>query len=276
MTESLGELDGACQGLLERRPEVVVLCGGDGTYMAGVTALVRAFGSRSLPCLVFAPAGTVATVARNFGQRSDLLPTLRRVLGGLPLPAARECPTLQVAETRGSTRIGFIFGTGLVARFFERYYASGAGGYRAAARIVARVFAGSFVGDAYSRSVLGPLSCTLRVDGCPLPPRAYSLIACSVVQDLGLHLLVTHRAGEDFERPHLVASPLAPRRLGPQALRVLLGRPLKGAENFDGLATSFAVRFPDGKAGPYVLDGDMLHAPEVTVTAGPRIRLVAL
>jgi diacylglycerol kinase (ATP) len=276
VTGSLTDLDVACRGMLERRPEFVVLCGGDGTFMAGVSALARAFGSRPLPALVFAPAGTVATVARNLGQKSELIPTVRRALDSAPLPPARPRPTLRVAESGGATRVGFIFGTGLVARFFEHYYAAGAGGYGAAARIVARVFAGSFVGDAYSRGVLDPLPCTLCVDGRALGPSAYSLIASSVVRDLGLHLWVTHRAGEDFQRPHLVASPLPPRRLGPQAPRVLLGKSLRGAENFDDLVTRFAVRFPDGHAGPYVLDGDMLHAPEVEVSAGPAIRVIAL
>lgn len=276
VTEGLADLDAACRGMAEREPELVVLCGGDGTFMAGVSALGRAFESRPLPALVFAPAGTVATVARNFGHASDLLPTLRRVLDGAPLPPARERPTLRVVESGGATRVGFIFGTGLVARFFEHYYAAGAGGYRAAARIVARIFVGSFVGDAYSRSVLEPLPCTLSVDGRVLTPGAYSLIAASVVRDLGLHLWVTHRAGEEFDRPHLVASPLPPRQLGPQAPRVLLGKSLRGSDNFDDLVTRFAVRFPDGHAGPYVLDGDMLHSPEVEVSAGPRIRVVAL
>ena len=44
----------------------VILAGGDGSYMAGVTALARAFGDGALPPLAFAPGGTVGTVARNW------------------------------------------------------------------------------------------------------------------------------------------------------------------------------------------------------------------
>jgi hypothetical protein len=182
-----------------------------------------------------------------------------------------ERPTLRVVSP-DAERLGFIFGTGLVARFFDRYYAAGAGGYGAAAKIVARVFIGSFRSDAYSKSVLDPMPCRLEVDGIELSPRAWSLICCSVVRDLGLHLWVTHRAGEDPERPHLVASPLSTRELGPQAPRVLAGKPLAGPDNFDDLVERFTLRFP-GEDGSWVLDGDVFRSSTVSVSAGPRIRL---
>lgn len=272
VTRTQGELRSAVTEMQRSGAERVVLCGGDGTFMGGITALADA-GFDPLPELVFAPGGTVATVARNLGQRRQLLEVVRAACDGSTGLVRVEHPTLAVAETGGVTRVGFIFGTGLVARFFQRYYASGAGGYAAAARIVARVFVGSFVSDAYSRSVLDPLPCTLRVDGRELAPRAYSLVVSSVVRDLGLHMLVTHRAGEDPERPHLVAAPLSARRLGPQAPRVLLGRRLRGAGCFDDLVGELSLRFPDGP-GPYVLDGDLLRAEELRVSAGPRIRVL--
>ncbi len=232
VTRHLDELELVAERIAELRAERVVLCGGDGTFMSGVTALSRAYAGRDLPTLIFAPAGTVATVARNFGHGSDLLSTVRRAVLGGALPPPVEHPTLRVHETGGASRVGFMFGTGLVARFFDCYYAAGAGGYAAAARIVARIFVGSVVGDAYSQSVLEPLPCTVSVDGREFEPRGYSLIMASVVKDLGLHMYVNHRAAEDPDRPHLVASPLDTRRLGPQAPRVLFGRPLVGAGNF--------------------------------------------
>jgi diacylglycerol kinase (ATP) len=278
VTEDLEQLEAAARAIAERAragdrsDQRVVLCGGDGTLMAGVTALESSFEHLPLPEIVLAPAGTVATVARNWGQTRGVLETVRGALDG-KLGHAVLRPTLRVTDNSGPSRIGFTFGTGLVARFFDRYYSAGAGGYRTAARIVARVFVGSFVSDDYSRSVLDPLPCVLRVDGVERPPPAYSLIVASVIRDVGLHLLVTHRGGEDPDRPHLVAAPLSPRELGPQAPRVFLGRSLKGEGCFDGLVRSFSVRF-SADSGPYVLDGDVFHAREVEVRAGPRIRVI--
>jgi hypothetical protein len=87
-------------------------------------------------------------------------------------------------------------------------------------------------------------------------------------------MLVTYRAGEDAARPHLVASPLSSRQLGPRAPLVLAGQRIGGPGHFDDLVRELVVRFPNG-LGPYVLDGDVLRASEVKVGGGPVIRVVA-
>jgi hypothetical protein len=265
-------LDEAVRNILAARAHTVVLAGGDGTFMAGVTAFARSAPER-LPRFVFAPAGTVATVARNFGQRAALLDTVRRVVrGGTALPGIVR-PTLRIVEDDGTLRVGFTVGTGLVARFFERYERAGAGGPRTALRIVARTFVGSFRGDDYAKSVLAPLPCRLIVDDRELDSDSFSLVVCSVLTDLGIRMRVTYRGGEDPERPHLVASALAPRKLGPQWPRVVLGHRLVGAGNFDGLVRRFIIAF-GAEPGPYVLDGDTYRTHELRVSAGPPIDVV--
>jgi diacylglycerol kinase (ATP) len=274
-TGSLAELAAAVDAIAARGTDLVVLSGGDGTFMAGVTALVRAFGEDRLPEIALLPGGTVATVARNWGVRGDPAELLARLVARAGASAVLR-PTLRVRSESGGAaeeRIGFIFGTGLVAKFFDLYYGAGAKGYAGAAKIVARVFAESFWDGAYARQVLDPLPCTIEVEGRPLAPTAWSLVCSSVVRDMGLHLLVTYRAGEDPRRPHLVASPLSSRGLGPRAPLVFAGRSIGGAGHFDDLVGDFAVRFPGGP-GPYVLDGDMLRAEVVRVSAGPMIRVV--
>jgi hypothetical protein len=98
------------------------------------------------------------------------------------------------------------------------------------------------------------------------------LVCAAVVRNLGIHMLVNHRAAEDPDRPHLVASPLSARRLGPLAPWVLAGRALPGANNVDALVGEVEVRFPG--AGPYVLDGELLRADRIVVCAGPRLAVV--
>ncbi|WP_438039449.1 diacylglycerol/lipid kinase family protein [Sorangium sp. So ce128] len=291
-TSNVGELAEVCERLAQRGTDLVALSGGDGSFMAGVTALARAFGDRSLPPLVLLPGGTVATVARNWGMAGDPAVLLARTVSevrGLPSGAAIHGavrrPTLRVRATTRSgveERIGFIFGTGLVASFFDVYYERGGDGYGAAARIVARVFIESFYGGAYARRVLDPLPCTIEVEGRQLAPRAWSLICSSAVRDLGIHMLVTYRAGEDLDRPHLVASALPPRELGPRAPLVLAGRRIGGKDHFDDLVQDFTVRFgAEARAtslgdGPYILDGDPLRASKIRVSAGPAIDVLSL
>jgi diacylglycerol kinase family enzyme len=274
ITQNDGDLARAARAALGVPRRAIVLCGGDGTYLSGVTALVRAAEGKPLPPLVLARGGTVSIVARNWGGRESLLETARRVTTRPDSLRVTPRPTLAVVDddpqSDGAKRVGFTFGTGLVARFFEEYERLGADGNRTALGIVLRTFAASLTGGAYSKRILAPLPCTIAVDGTALAPDAYSLVVSSVLRDVGLHMLVTHRGGEDPRRPHLVASPLSPSKLGPQWPRVALGKPLRGRDNFDGLVGTFTVDF-GGARGRYILDGDAFPATKVTVTAGPVI-----
>lgn len=271
-TSSAEELADAARRIAESRAPRVVLCGGDGTYLASITAICAASCGAPLPEFVLVRSGTVSTVARNWSGPKHLVATARRVCERPETFVTTLRPTLAVEDAGGRRHVGFTFGTGLVASFFAEYERAGAGGNAAAFRIVLRVFAESFTGGAFAKRILSPLPCRLVADGAPLVPNAYSLVVCSVLRDLGLHMMVTHRGGEDPSRPHLVASPLSPRALGPQWPLVALGRPLVGAGNFDGLVDEFSVEFPD-ETGPYVLDGDMFRSKSVTVRAGPMIRV---
>ncbi|MGZ3478077.1 MAG: hypothetical protein ACXVCJ_26505, partial [Polyangiales bacterium] len=280
-----------------RGARAVVLCGGDGSYSAGTTEIARAWGDEPLPLLGFAPGGTVGTVPRALGVApgGNVIDGIARVLhaAASDRPKSLETPSLRIEsdfDGRTSTSIGFIFGTGLVARFFELYDAraaeaaragavdlpSGGAGIGTAAKIVARVFAESFYGGAFARQVLDPLRCDVEIDGVRLPWEGSSLVVSSVLQDLGLGMRVTWRGSEDPERPHVVVSGLSARALGPRMTRVLRGKPiaLPPEPHFDGLARRFSVSFPEGP-GPWVVDGDLRLARRVEVSAGPRLRLVS-
>ncbi len=273
-TSSLADLERVVSLLASRGTDAVVLAGGDGSYMAGVTALSRAFGDR-LPSVAFAPGGTVSTVARNWGLRGSLIAYTRALLAAVQDGRAVETarPTLRVTDAEKGDRVGFMFGTGLVANFFDEYYGSSHQGYSGAARIVSRIFVGSFVNSALAARVLTPTPCTIEVDGTTQRARAFSLVAASVVKDFGLSMRVLYRAGEDLSRVHVVASPLGAARLGPQMPLVLAGKKLLGRDHVDTLARSFRVTFTGDKSA-YVLDGEVLRAPSVEVTPGPRLRVL--
>ncbi len=276
-TSHVDELSTICEQIAHRGSDLVVLSGGDGSFMAGVSALARVYEPRPLPRIGLLPGGTVATVARNFGLKGSPVALLERLLTTPQVFGTTRSGTLRVRQTlRGETieRVGFIFGTGLIARFFDLYYADGARGYAGAARIAARIFVDSFYDGPYARRVLTPMPCTIDADDKPLDGDKWSLVCAAVVHNLGIGMKVNYRAGEDLERVHLVASQLAPGLLGPRAPLALLGKPIGGQGHVDKLVTSFVVRFsPDG---PYVLDGDVLRATEVSVCAGPQLDVVSL
>jgi len=271
-TSSAEELADAADRVVRTNASPVVLCGGDGTYLASVTAVAAAAREQPLPPFVLVRSGTVSTIARNWAGPKDVLSTVRRVCDRPESFVLTTRPTLAVDDADGRRHVGFTFGTGLVANFFVEYEKRGADGNRTALAIVLRVFAESFGNGPLAMRILTPLPCTITADGALLPPKAYSLVVCSVLRDLGLHMLVTYRGGEDPNRPHLVASPLSPRALGPQWPLVALGKRLVGSQNFDGLVDEFSAEF-DSDDGPYILDGDMFRSRRVTVRAGPEIRV---
>ena len=261
--------------------KAVVLAGGDGAYTAGVSALVHAAEreKRALPPIAFAPGGTVSTTARNWGLRGPLAKYATKLVAQIANGRAKrdERPSLRVTDDQGGDRVGFIWGAGLVARFFDAYYASPHAGYAGAARIVARIFLGSpltfFGGGELARRVLTPVPCEVWIDGDLQRARGFSLMASSVVKNLGLHMMVLYRAGDDPARVHFVASPLGAPMLGPQMPLVLLGKRLRGRGHVDALAEEVRVRFAERDA--YVLDGDVIAAREVTVRAGPKLVLLS-
>ena len=106
-TRSLEELERVAESIAAAGADVVVLAGGDGTYMAGVTALHRAFGDR-MPMLALAPGGTVSTTARNWGLRGPTVAYAQKLLGAIATGAgdAVTRPTLRVRDDRGGDRIG--------------------------------------------------------------------------------------------------------------------------------------------------------------------------
>jgi len=274
-TRSLPDLDAVIRSIAKDSPRVVVLAGGDGAYMAGVTALTRTF-PQGAPAIALAPGGTVSTVARNLGFEGSMSVYADRLLRAIASGAAARTShaTLLVTDDCGGHRVGFIWGAGLVARFFEAYYAQPHAGYGGAARIVARIFVGSPFGGKLAKRVLTPVPCTLTLDGEEQPARGYSLIASSVVKDLGLHMRLLYRAGEDPERVHVVASPLDAPRLGPQMPLVLVGKRLRGRGHVDVLAKTATLRFAEDDA--YVLDGEVLRAREVVVRPGPRLDVMTI
>ncbi len=281
-TASFDDLATAVASIRDRTTDCVVLAGGDGSYLAGTTALRHAFGD-ALPPIAFAPGGTVCTVARNWGLRGPeeayARTLIRQVRGGSCLLTTR--PTLRVRDDRGGDRVGFIFGAGLVARFFDAYYEAPRQGYAAAAGLVARIFTGTFTSGDLARRVLSPGPARVFVDGELQAPTSWSLIAASVVRDLGIHMRLLYRAGESETAFHAVASALPPRQLAPQVGRVLLGRPLSGDGHVDVLTRELRVELAETSGGgdrpsTYVLDGDRIAASHVTVTPGPVLRYASV
>jgi diacylglycerol kinase (ATP) len=257
------ELAGCCGEIAQMRPDALVIAGGDGTVMQVLSGLARAYDAEPLPPLVLLPFGTVNTTVTRWVGRGDPWRLLEQFLAERGEMKRRE--TLHV-ELDGVAHVAATLGTGLISHFFDEYERAERRGLARAAAIFTQVFFGSMVGSVYASRILAPISGALSIEGSKSSLDAFTLLICSVHRDVGLGLRPTYRAATMPGRIHLVATDLEPRRLGPQAWRVFLGRQLTAPRLVDQLVSGFSLQFTAHSS--VILDGERLPARSVEVRAG--------
>lgn len=259
-------------------PGAVVVAGGDGSLSAATTALARAWAAwgpeglnAPLPPLALLGGGTVGTVARNWNGRSPSLRRLPAVLKALREGRVTATPRPSLAlDVDGVGYVGFIFGAGLVPRFFEAYDGGGRG-LVAAAGLALRVAGRAMVGR--DDGVLALDGARVHVDGDRVLAGGFRVLVASVVQDLGLHLRLTYRAGSLPTPLHVVGSSAPPAALARALPRVMAGLPLAG-EPLDRLASLVVLAFEDEGGGTFILDGDTLRGHRVRLSVGPTLTVL--
>ena len=241
----------------------LVIAGGDGTLMRVLSAWRRSAGTTRLPPLVLLPLGTVNTIAKSWNGALGPWEILRRYFAGAGALSAR--PSLDIGID-DEAYVAATFGSGLISHFFEEYAGHRRRGLGLAATIFIRTFVGSFVQDDYAMRLLAPVRGVLCFDGEVAAFEQFTLLITSVLKNVGLGLQPAYLAGSVEHQIHLIATDLDARRLGPQAWRILLGKPLIAPHLVDRLVTEFTVRFSVPTS--VVLDGEAIVARTVRVRAG--------
>jgi len=308
-TARLEDLPQAVAGLGPGDLDVLCVCGGDGTLMATLSALVPVAGG-ALPALLLLPAGTMNTVAKNLGlpprpeallgatleamQRRGLAAvpswpqeTLRvRTYGETPYtaeppPAAPEPPLgealLQALPRR--ERCGFLFSGAMGARFLAAYASVPQPGLRWAVVLALRTIASCLYpgGGTLARWLFQPTPTRLLIDRGDGGPGEqvegeFRLLLLATVSDAGLGMRVPWRAGCVPGRFQLIASAISTMQNALQLPRILRAEPLRGSPHHDFMAVTARLRF--ATAQPLVLDGELFCAPAVDVELGPRLRVL--
>ncbi len=282
VTRTREDLRGVMEGFAARGVDLVAVCGGDGTAMATVTAMVRAYGAGRRPRLLLLRGGTINTVAGNLGVRGRPEELLRRGLGAgsrwQDLIRVRSVPGAgaggdAAGEAGGEDLYGFLFAAAMGARFLQVYYERPGAGPLWAAQLTARTIGSTIVGGPLARRLFADTEARLHVDGAKVPAERFRLLLCATVADVGLGMRVTWRGGRDPGRFHVVASGLPLWSMAAQLPRVYAGRPLLGQPHLDQPARDVRMEFP--KEQPFTLDGDLFLAREIDISIGPRIAIVA-
>lgn len=298
-TDSPSEVASAVAQLAAERADVLCPCGGDGTLLSTVTALVRVTPPGApLPGLLLLPGGTMNTVAKNLGLRGPPEAILQaliersaassrglaavpafpqellrlRTFDETPLLRARDPRELEASPVPVTERYGFLFTAAMGARFLLAYAQNPGPG--PAAWLALRTVLSSLVpgGGAFARWLFQPTAATVSVDGELLPTDRHRVLLAATVPDVGLGMRVPWRGGCAPRRFNLIASSLPLWRNALQLPRLLRGEPLLGEPHEDRMARTARIDFAQQE--PLSLDGELFSARAAELSLGPTLTLL--
>jgi diacylglycerol kinase family enzyme len=243
--------------------DLVATCGGDGTNLSTITAMVEAYGRDALPSFAILRGGTVNTIAENLRIRGAPVEILERLCKSDDPPLVGQ----DLLECNGL--YGFLFAAAMGARFLEAYYGGPVSGPAWASVLAARTVASSLMTGRFARWLFSPVPVELEIDGRRAPVEAPRLLLASTVPDVGIGMKVTWQAGRQPGRFHVIASNLTTVQMALQLHKVLTGRPLDGGPHLDVLASSARLRFAEAQT--FTLDGELFRERDVRLSIGPRI-----
>jgi len=268
-TRSLDELARAAERAAAAAPRLVVVCGGDGTVSATLTALAAAYGDRPLPRVCLLPGGTMNVIARSLGVRGSVDAAIGRL--GDALAGRRAVRVLRRTAIRAQgERVCFLFGVGLLARFLETYNAS-VRGRRAVGRVLGDAAMGAFTGAGAVERMFAPFEARITVDGRAWEATRWTNVSAGGVAGLGFGFAPYLRAGERPGAFHLIAHSLSPIGALAQLPRIRLGR---GMRDVSEDLVSHVVIEADREL-VWAADGDLFPAAQrFELRAGPVLDIV--
>lgn len=281
----LDHLEETIRHFRDRDIDILCVNGGDGTLHKVLSAVVRVYGDGAtgraltearLPAIAILKSGTVNTISRNIGLKMPAKPFLGHIVEAWqsdhPIKTVeRNCLVVNHGEASG-----FLFGTGVLSRFMEAYYAGGTPGPVKAVQVLARAIGSALLGTAFARHLFQRDDHRVTVDGEAWQAEGgYAAVAAATVNDLGLGFKLFHAATAHPDHVHVLGFPCGPLPVVRGLHRVYLGKPYDRPEHvYDQVARQFTIE----AAQPlhFMMDGDFVRTQSHTlhVQVGPRVRFV--
>jgi diacylglycerol kinase family enzyme len=276
-TSDVRDLRTVAREVLAADPELICLCGGDGTLHLALTELVprarelgRAAGD-PLPPLHFLRGGSMNTNAWGLGLRCPPEKALAKIAEARRASAL--LPTVRVGTIAVDGRFGFIYGAGYVVHFLDEYYAAHVdSGPRRAMEITYKAATAVLTGGDFLDRLARHLTGRVTVDGEALALPSIGMVLAGSTEYLGIGFKSLYRARERAGSFHVVATVLAPIKILTQVHRFFVGKPLTGEGHYDRTARELRVSTDDVER--YQLDGEIYEARDLTITPGPAIEVV--
>lgn len=268
----LGALDEVAGRFRQRDIDVLCVNGGDGTLHKALTALAKAYGEHPLPKVALLRGGTMNTIAAGLGVKGSAPQVLGWVAGAYhedrPMPLKRRW--LMCVD---GDQYGFLFGTGVIARFLEAYYESEDPSPWSAAWLLARAVASAVVGGPLIRRLTEPLTARVETDGEGWLDGPYMTVAAGTADDIGLGFRPFFRAPSHPGYMHAVAASPRPMDVVRELPGIYLARPRDPSRMPELVCQRLELRAD--KPISYMIDGDFHRAGQVlTVAMGPPVDFI--
>ncbi len=272
MTRSIHELERTCTELATDHPEIIAICGGDGSLHQTLTALLHSYGDQPLPAIAILPGGAMNIVATSLGITGDPVEHLRALVERRGARELFEHPVLQIGD-----RYGFLFGTGVIHHFLDAYYATGRPSPVTAARLLARAASSTLVGGALAKRLCQPVFARVIADDRVWPRERFVAICAGTVEQIGLGFRPFPRCREHPERFAILGIDASPSGLLRELPRVRAGKPMHPDKVIDEVAREVTIVPTDSNALGYMIDGDLYRSERaLTIRRGPVIKIVRL
>lgn len=277
---SFDDLEATARDLRDRGVEVICVHGGDGTLHKALSALFRVYLETHpgraedlvLPRIAILKSGTMNTMARNVGVKRSSESMLGHVVGTWQGHGAFEIEERRLLVVDGK-HAGFLFGTGVLARFLEAYYAGGDASPWKAVKTLGRACWGAMLDDSFNQWLFKPDPFEVSVDGRRWRSPAYASVAVGTAADIGIGFQLFHRALRQREHLHALGFTCSAFDVVKLLPRIYRGQPIGREGIHDEAARRVQIRgtAPIG----FMMDGDFLQGGEtLTVQVGPRVRFI--
>lgn len=257
--------------LLNEKPEVIAINGGDGTLGVVMTALNKAWDDSPFPKILLLRGGTMNTVAKNlslWGKPRDLL---RQAVHRLQAGEGLRTKTRWMLVVNG--RLGFWFGNGVISNFMQPYYQGAPPSPLKALYVLLRAAGSAIIGGAYAKAIAAPAHCTLQIDGQKSSHKEWLALGAGTLEDVGWGFRAFYRLRQKPGTVHVLGWACSPFRMAFTLPRVYRGMPLIRPDTMDVAGTDICIK-GEGTLH-YMMDGDLLTAQdEIRIGVSRPIELV--
>jgi len=271
--EDMVSLRQAARTVFERGYRYLAINGGDGTNHQVLTAFGEVSEGRALPRVCLLRGGTMNNVTDSFNIRGTPMSILGQLCGAVTSGSEQKLVRRAMlrVEDGETARLGFIFGTGLMANFLKAYYAAGETSPWTAAWMAAKVCASVAVQGPLFEQLSDKERHTIHADGELWLDKELFCLMCATTEQVGLGLSPFTSAGRHPDRFCALAleGPMLSIVTALPAIWRAAPMTMRGFE--ERLMQRLEVQLP--RKFDYTIDGDLYVAERITLSMGPVLEL---